>query len=319
MLAYGRNDAHGYSVRAFTFGNDTEISMLEFQFKSWFHASDRVDDAAHMVAYLVQVEGGVGVVLCYKGSTNKKDWQANLKSEPKALFRDGPMLPDLLKGVEVHRGFMWHKRSVDLRMNMFSMEAVEKILTSWGVPGTAFHGSFTKFLYSGVWKWCVSIGHSLGGAMSAISALNIAVHSRSSQVYSVVLGSAIPGNQGFVDAMKKYVKPQGGLRIENEGDMVTFLGYGNVHWSRSSRIVHGIGWTIPHTWLRSTFKKMKNHLVFDIGNTTFRLETAADNYHSLDAHLGQLWHYHNETGIFVTGDDMVDYDPYVDKRSDEID
>ena len=68
-----------------------------------------------------------------------------------------------------------------------------------------------------------------------------------------------------------------------------------------------------------TVHSRKNHLVFDIGNTTFRLETAADNYHSLDAHLGQLWHYHNETGIFVTGDDMVDYDPYVDKRSDEID
>ena len=49
-------------MRAFTFGNDTEISMLEFQFKSWFHANGSVDDAAHLVAYLVKVKGGMGVV-----------------------------------------------------------------------------------------------------------------------------------------------------------------------------------------------------------------------------------------------------------------
>ncbi|OLQ10063.1 hypothetical protein AK812_SmicGene6281 [Symbiodinium microadriaticum] len=145
-----------HSVRAFTFGNDTEISMLEFQFKSWFHANGSVDDAAHLVAYLVKVKGGMGVVLSYKGSTNRKDWQANLDSGSE-FFRDSPELPKSLKHarVEVHHGFKWHKTSLDLRMNMFMMEPVEKIL--------------------------------------------------------------------------RYVKPRGGLRIENEGDVVTFLGYGNVH------------------------------------------------------------------------------------------
>ncbi|CAE7339721.1 unnamed protein product [Symbiodinium microadriaticum] len=105
--------------------------------------------------------------------------------------------------------------------------------------------------------------------------------------------------------MKKYVKPQGGLRIENEGDVVTFLGYGNVHWSRSSRIVHGIGWTLPLSWLRSTFLAKKNHLVYDIGNTTFRMETALGGYRTVDAHLGPLWHYYNKTGILATGDSLV--------------
>ncbi|CAE7813936.1 unnamed protein product, partial [Symbiodinium microadriaticum] len=182
MLAYGRNDAHGHSVRAFTFGNDTEISMLEFQFKSWFHANGSVDDAAHLVAYLVKVKGGMGVVLSYKGSTNRKDWQANLDSGSE-FFRDSPELPKSLKHarVEVHHGFKWHKTSLDLRMNMFMMEPVEKILRSWGVPERKLHRPFKDFLYSGAWKWCISIGHSLGGAMSAMAALDIAVDSGSSQ------------------------------------------------------------------------------------------------------------------------------------------
>ncbi|CAE7940416.1 unnamed protein product, partial [Symbiodinium necroappetens] len=192
MLAYGRNDGHGYSVRAFTFGNDTEISMLVFQFKSWFHTNGSTDDAAHLVAYLVKVKGGVGVVLSYKGSTNRKDWQANLDSKPDPLFRDSPLnllqprdsvLPNIFKHahVEVHHGFKWHKASLDWRMGLFMMEPVTKILTSWGVPESALHRPFKEFLYSGAWKWCISIGHSLGGAMSSMAALDIAVDSGSSQ------------------------------------------------------------------------------------------------------------------------------------------
>ena len=199
--------------------------MLEFQFKSWFHANGSVDDAAHLVAYLVKVKGGMGVVLSYKGSTNRKDWQANLDSGSE-FFRDSPELPKSLKHarVEVHHGFKWHKTSLDLRMNMFMMEPVEKILRSWGVPERKLHRPFKDFLYSGTlaplwrttrqacvksykhvkllrvclhdkrrasfqpgaWKWCISIGHSLGGAMSAMAALDIAVDSGSSQADGVV-------------------------------------------------------------------------------------------------------------------------------------
>ncbi|CAE7687337.1 unnamed protein product, partial [Symbiodinium microadriaticum] len=183
MLGSGRNDGKGYSVRAFTFENDTEISMLEFQFKSWFHTRGSIDDAAHLVAYLVKVKGGMGVVLSYKGSTNNRDWLVNLDREPESLFSDSPGLPKFLKRAhaEVHHGFRLHKRSLDVRMNMFMMKPVEKILTSWGVPERKLHRPFKEFLYSGAWKWCISVGHSLGGALAAMAALEIAVDSGSSQ------------------------------------------------------------------------------------------------------------------------------------------
>ena len=214
--------------------------MLVFQFKSWFHTNGSTDDAAHLVAYLVKVKGGVGVVLSYKGSTNRKDWQANLDSKPDPLFRDSPLnllqprdsvLPNIFKHahVEVHHGFKWHKASLDWRMGLFMMEPVTKILTSWGVPESALHRPFKEFLYSGTlallwqtarqvcvksykdvkllrvslhdkrrasfqpgaWKWCISIGHSLGGAMSSMAALDIAVDSGSSQADGVVFAQMV--------------------------------------------------------------------------------------------------------------------------------
>ena len=58
----------------------------------------------------------------------------------------------------------------------------------------------------------------------------------------------------------------------------------------------------------STRHPRKNHLVFDIGNTTFRMETAFGQYRSVDAQLGQLWHYYNKTGILATGDSLLE--PY---------
>lgn len=36
------------------------------------------------------------------------------------------------------------------------------------------------------------------------------------------------GSEGFSESMDRYVKPHGGLRIANYGDVVTFLGYGKV-------------------------------------------------------------------------------------------
>ncbi len=34
------------------------------------------------------------------------------------------------------------------------------------------------------------------------------------------------GSEGFSESMDRYVKPHGGLRIANYGDVVTYLGYG---------------------------------------------------------------------------------------------
>ena len=67
--------------------------------------------------------------------------------------------------------------------------------------------------------------------MAAISALDLAIHTKDlrakeQHVYAIGVASAIPGNKGFCESMEKYVQPHGGLRMENYGDVVTFLGYG---------------------------------------------------------------------------------------------
>ena len=117
MLAYGRNNGKGLSYQSFRTAGSNDVNLLELQFKSLRHRAGRIDDTAHAVAYLIKVEGGVGVVLCYKGSTNMRDWMANMLTKPVFLF------PDRLDETEtlVHRGFKAHKERLDERMANASM------------------------------------------------------------------------------------------------------------------------------------------------------------------------------------------------------
>ena len=57
---------------------------------------------------------------------------------------------------------------------------------------------------------------------------------------------------------------KGGLRIANEGDAIAFMGLGGVSFSRKRRVVHGYEWILPHHWGRTYFKRLKNHIQYDI-------------------------------------------------------
>ncbi|CAK9079141.1 unnamed protein product [Durusdinium trenchii] len=263
MLAYGRNDGKGLSYHELR--TEKEVSMLELQFKSFRHKEHKTDDTAHLVAYLFKVQGsegpGVGIALSYKGSTNLADWKANMATWPRSMF---PTIPEL-KNVKVHRGFLAHKRRLDARMSDAPMAPLKTTLAKWGVETSA--KSFREFLLAGQWSWLLTVGHSLGGAMAAISGLELAVHTsragQQKQVHVVGVGTAIPGNQKFSDAMDGFITPKGGLRIANDGDNIPFMGYGLVWLWRSTRVVHGYEWILPHL-ARKRLKKLKMHIQYDI-------------------------------------------------------
>eukprot|EP00435_Cladocopium_sp_Y103_P017669 s522_g4.t1 len=84
----------------------------------------------------------------------------------------------------------------------------------------------------------------MGGAQAGISALDLAIRTknlriRDQPVFAIGIASAIPGSKGFCQSMEHHVKPHGGLRIENYGDVVTFLGYGKATARRSKRVTYG--------------------------------------------------------------------------------
>lgn len=112
--------------------------------------------------------------------------------------------------MKVHRGFLAHKRRLDERLESASMQSLKPILAEWGVQTEA--ENFRSFLLSGDFQFLIALGHSLGGAMSAISGLELAVRTKR-PVHVVGIGSAIPGNQKFTEAMDQYITPKGGLRI----------------------------------------------------------------------------------------------------------
>mgnify|MGYP002803586580 FL=1 len=189
MLAYGRNSGKSLLYRGISFKDSEEVSLIEVQFKSSRHRRGNMDDTGHLVAYIIKLQGGVGIVLSYKGSTNMADWKANMKTFSKKMFPDSDK-----EEVKVHNGFLQHKERLDQRMLQAKMAPIAKLLSTWGV--SPFE-NFRDFLLSGQWKWCICVGHSLGGAMSAIAALELAVYGAGNPVYAIGIGTAIPGNQQF--------------------------------------------------------------------------------------------------------------------------
>ncbi len=293
MLAYGRNSGKSLLYRGISFKDSEEVSLIELQFKSSRHRRGNMDDTGHLVAYIIKLQGGVGIVLSYKGSTNMADWKANMRTFSKKMFPDSDK-----EEVMVHNGFLQHKGRLDKRMLQAKMAPIAKLLLTWGV--TPFE-NFRDFLLSGQWKWCICVGHSLGGAMSAIAALELAVYGAGNPVYAIGIGTAIPGNQQFSWLMDKHVRPKGGLRIANEGDAIAFMGLGGVSFSRKRRVVHGYEWILPHHWGRTYFKRLKNHIQYDILDwdtipKRFIFPRVGEHYTSNDDQIAE--HYSTNNKIF---------------------
>ena len=75
----------------------------------------------------------------------------------------------------------------------------------------------------------VFTGHSLGGALASLAALEYAyLHSHQGHLHTpppllITAGAPAVGNEAFVDYMSRHVAPLGGLRIFNKGDVVPLL------------------------------------------------------------------------------------------------
>jgi len=256
MLAYSRNDGLPAVGRVLQEAWGTD-AVIELQ----LHGTNAWDAGAHCVAYIYKLEEGVGVVLAYKGSTsNMEDWIHNVKfltsndgsvSSGKPLFSDmqGP-LDSFEARAEVHPGFLAYKQSLDARMKNVAIEKnLRDMLESWGSvwekkPSGRIH--FHQWLHSpNAWKWCVVVGHSLGGAMAQVSAADLAVRSNG-RVLLATVGSPTAGNTALAKLLNDRVEPNGGLRIKNVGDTVTKLGFNGIANSdhHAGRLV-----SLPSSWL----------------------------------------------------------------------
>lgn len=222
-------------------------------------------------------------MMAFKGSTaNAEDWRHNVSfltlnsagglsgslSFGVDLFRQSEQSgddPGCLQGVQCHGGFLKYKRTLDERMRQFPMAPLQGLLAEWGAPCDAPH--FWAWLQSGVWRWCVVTGHSLGGAMATIAATELAVQAAKPTLLAT-LGSAIVGNEAFVNLQNKVVHPAGGLRIFNTGDPVPHLGYSGIRITSST--AHG-GQPVP---LRGRFVHSLDsyhlHLRFTVPSTCVR-------------------------------------------------
>ncbi|CAE6971992.1 GIP [Symbiodinium sp. CCMP2592] len=313
LLAYGRTTSSGATgrVQFFAPGQEEPISMLELTVRgveadaqriAKLHLTERQaglnssqqDDSPYAVVYMVKLpEGGHGLILSFKGSTNSLDWMRNFNILPSRLRSDDR--------VKVHTGFATHVESIFKTLSRFgrSVASLYHAWAAWGIPSNI--QNMADFVTSGDWKWCICVGHSLGGAMAAIAAEKIAsAANRPNSVYAVSIAAPVPGNKAFVTDMKKKVQPQGGLRIENPFDLVPWSGYGGLRLI--SRDVNGIVWVLPKDqWMKRT-AKISAHMIFNViehgeGNTTkhFRYEfgdhetnsdpaaTAAKNYVDVDS------------------------------------
>jgi len=234
LLAYSRNDAEGIRYQFLQSSVSGKVEAIEIQ----LHGTDDFRAGAHAVLYIYRLkEGGVEVVLSYKGSTlNVEDWAHNLcfaTVQCGIMVQGSTLFPDAedgseLQGVKVHTGFKAYKKTLDARMRDFSMEPLSGLLTEWGAAPE--HANLYAWLHSPTSsrKHCTVVGHSLGGAMATMAAVELAGGHGGGNVMLVTFAAPAVGNQAFVAVQNACVRPCGGLRIYNHGDTVPMLGYSGV-------------------------------------------------------------------------------------------
>lgn len=199
------------------------------------HGTEDFEEGAHVVVYFYRLsQGGVGVVLAYKGSTGDLDFAANFHHASlhngtlqwnAPLFSEDTGKPTDLNQREedatCHPGFLDYKGTLDEAMRDWDMRSITRILNGeWGAPGAP---NFLSWLRAGHWRWCIVVGHSLGAGMAAIVSTDLAVRTRR-QVLLVTMAAPMAGNQAFVATQNAQVGPGGGLRIFNRADTVPLTG-----------------------------------------------------------------------------------------------
>ncbi|CAE7159719.1 unnamed protein product, partial [Symbiodinium pilosum] len=217
LLPYCRYDFFGGLYQGFTPEGADKPNLIEAQFMGDEHEPGQKDTEAHMVAYVVSLkDGGFGLILGYKGTSaggsvacyvpfpgcsilfgqDTNDWYKNWDAAAARLFVGNDQ-------IQVHRGFLEYKRSLDKRMARSPIpQEMKAILESWGVK--KHYENFWQLVTSSDWKWCVCVGHSLGGGMASIAAATLSTRTQSDDkghVYEVVVGAPNAGNKAFADMM----------------------------------------------------------------------------------------------------------------------
>lgn len=224
-LAYGVNS----DVQVLATRVGPEVLQVEI------HGTEDFEEGAHVVVYLYRLsQGGIGVVLSYKGSTGDLDFAANFHHASiqngtvqfnAPLFSEITGRPTDLNQMEedatCHPGFLDYKGTLDEAMRAWDMQSISRILNDeWGAPAAP---NFLSWLRAGHWRWCIVTGHSLGAGLAAIVSTDLAVRTRR-QVLLATMAAPMAGNQAYVATQNAQVGPHGGLRIMNRADTVPLTG-----------------------------------------------------------------------------------------------
>ncbi|CAE7389469.1 unnamed protein product [Symbiodinium necroappetens] len=216
------------------------------------------DDCPAAAIYVIRLaDGGVGLILSFKGTSNVLDWMRNLDLRS-APFRGS-------KDAKVHRGFQTHLGHLFDSLGAWRLRELNLLLHSWGVEELDPTRNALDYVLHGNWSWCICTGHSLGGAMAALAAETIAVESDFKPVYEMTVAAPIPGNPSFISEMARDVKPKGGLRIENPLDPVPWIGYGGA--KLRSRTTNGMGWVLPQDASMSKASPRNSHTFYHVETT----------------------------------------------------
>mmetsp|Transcript_69381 Transcript_69381/g.162463 ORF Transcript_69381/g.162463 Transcript_69381/m.162463 type:complete len:399 (-) Transcript_69381:64-1260(-) len=216
------------------------------------------DDCPAAAIYVIRLaDGGVGLILSFKGTSNVLDWMRNLdiRSVPFSASKDA----------KVHSGFQTHLGHLFDSLGDWRLRELNHVLHLWGVAEEGSIPNVLDYVLHGNWSWCICTGHSLGGAMAALAAETIAVKSNFKPVHEVTVAAPIPGNPAFISEMARDVYPKGGLRIENPLDPIPWVGFGGV--KLRSRTTNGMGWVLPQDASMSKASPRNSHTFYHVETT----------------------------------------------------
>ena len=125
------------------------------------------------------------VFITFRGTTTIEDWKHNIDVKTVNLFKD----------LKVHKGFYEQYMSVRGRIYSF-------------IPNILNNNIYIS-------------GHSLGGALAYVCAVDIHSTSKNKNIKVFTIGSPRPGNNVFVDYFNKNIKES--IRYKNKGDLITKL------------------------------------------------------------------------------------------------
>ena len=134
------------------------------------------------------------VIIAFQGSYDLKDWVADVMMAKQKIPYEGTR-----EEVKVHNGFILQylilRESVTKKLNELSKKV---------------NPEYKKFIFT---------GHSLGGALATLAALDFEYHNPNENIECATYGCPRVGNKGFVESYNKRVPST--WRVEYESDIIT--------------------------------------------------------------------------------------------------